>query len=154
MAASSKARITGGCQCGAVRYRLDSEPTETAICHCRMCQKASGNYFQALAEVDRAHFSWVRGTPGAFRSSALVERDYCRDCGTPLSYRPSDYDKIWVTVGSLDHPGRVQPTKQYGIESRVIDFTTLAQVPAVTTVESTKPERLIQLKSLQHPDHD
>jgi hypothetical protein len=119
-----------------------------------MCQKASGNYFQALAEIERAHFSWVRGTPGTFRSSGLVERDYCRDCGTPLSYRPLDYGTIWVTVGSLDQPGRVQPTKQYGIESRIIDLGVLAQVPGITTTESTEPERLVLLKSFQHPDHD
>jgi hypothetical protein len=39
---------SGGCQCGALRYALRSEPTHTSICWCRMCQKASGNYFQAL----------------------------------------------------------------------------------------------------------
>ena len=37
--------MTGGCQCGAVRYALMSEPTHASICHCRMCQKAFGNYF-------------------------------------------------------------------------------------------------------------
>jgi hypothetical protein len=35
---------SGGCQCGALRYALMSEPTHTSICWCRMCQKASGNY--------------------------------------------------------------------------------------------------------------
>jgi hypothetical protein len=33
------AHMTGGCQCGAVRYALMSEPTHASICHCRMCQK-------------------------------------------------------------------------------------------------------------------
>ena len=43
--------MTGGCQCGAVRYELYSEPTEPSICHCRMCQKAFGNYIAPLAGV-------------------------------------------------------------------------------------------------------
>jgi hypothetical protein len=37
--------ITGGCQCGAVRYRITAPFENAHICHCRMCQKAFGNYF-------------------------------------------------------------------------------------------------------------
>ena len=78
---------SGGCQCGALRYALRSEPTHTSICWCRMCQKASGNYFQAFTGVPRTDFVWTRGQPGTFHSSAAVARDFCRECGTPLTYR-------------------------------------------------------------------
>ena len=44
-------RITGGCQCGAVRYALHEQPTDPHICHCRMCQKAFGSFFAPLAGV-------------------------------------------------------------------------------------------------------
>ena len=47
----SEFRLTGGCQCGAVRYALLEEPTGAHICHCRMCQKAFGSFF---APLDRA----------------------------------------------------------------------------------------------------
>jgi hypothetical protein len=154
MEQSSRVEMTGGCQCGAVRYCVGTELTEIAICHCRMCQKASGNYFQALAAVTREEFKWTRGTPGAFRSSELVERDFCRDCGTPLTYRPlNDWD-IWVTVGSLDRPANLQPTRQYGIESQIIDLKVVAALPGVTTEQANKPEHLAKLRSRQHPDHD
>ena len=46
--------LTGGCQCGAVRYRLDAAPTGASVCHCRMCQKAGGAPFMAFAGVRRA----------------------------------------------------------------------------------------------------
>jgi hypothetical protein len=39
---------TGGCQCGAVRYRIEGELEYPHLCHCRMCQKAAGNYFMPL----------------------------------------------------------------------------------------------------------
>lgn len=147
--------MTGGCQCGAVRYSADAaEPDEIAICHCRMCQKASGNYFQAFAAVKPEKLRWTRGAPGAFRSSELVERDFCRDCGTPLTYRPLGAGDIWVTVGSLDDRANVQPVRQYGIESRIIDLDALAALPGITTEQAHAPERLIKLRSLQHPDHD
>src|SRR5947209_4503660 len=76
--------MTGGCQCGAVRYTLYAVPTRASVCYCRMCQKASGNYFLPLAGVKRDEFAWTRGSPGTFRSSELVERDFCPKCGTPL----------------------------------------------------------------------
>jgi hypothetical protein len=41
--ATRKPVYTGGCQCGAVRYALYSEPTNPHVCHCRMCQKAFGS---------------------------------------------------------------------------------------------------------------
>ena len=154
MEQSSRVGMTGGCQCGAVRYRVGAEPTEITICHCRMCQKASGNYFQALAAVAREEFKWTRGTPGAFRSSELVERDFCRDCGTPLTYRPLNDGDIWVTVGSLDRPANLQPVRQYGIESQIIDLKALAALPGATTEQANKPELLAKLRSRQHPDHD
>jgi hypothetical protein len=35
---------SGGCQCGAVRFRVDGELGRASICHCRMCQKAFGAF--------------------------------------------------------------------------------------------------------------
>jgi len=119
-----------------------------------MCQKASGNYFQAFAGVMRDEFVWTRGRPGTFRSSELVERDFCRDCGTPLTYRAGDRDRISVTIGSLDRPDLVKPECQFGIESRIVALDALAALPAHTTEQSTEPARRARLASLQHPDHD
>ena len=145
---------TGGCQCGAVRYALHAEPTGASICHCRMCQKAVGNYFAALAGVRRAELTWTRGMPGTFASSAVVERGFCRDCGTPLTFRYTDRDRISITIGSLDHPERVHPAHQYGQESCLPDFVGLAGLPGTTTDKDESPERLKQFTSRQHPDHD
>jgi hypothetical protein len=145
--------LTGGCQCGAVRYALYAEPTGASICHCRMCQKAVGNYFAALTGVKRADFAWTRGKPGSFRSSEVIERDFCRDCGTPLTYRALDRDRVSVTIGSLDDPDRVHPEAQFGIEGRRPDFAGLAGLPGETT-EHWAGDRLSRLASRQHPDHD
>jgi hypothetical protein len=145
--------LTGGCQCGAVRYALYAEPTGISICHCRMCQKAVGNYFAAFAGVKRNDFAWTRGKPGAFRSSEVIERDFCRDCGTPLTYRALDNDRVSVSVGSLDQPDRVHPKKQFGLESRHADFEHLSSLPGATT-DSWAGDRLGKLATRQHPDHE
>jgi hypothetical protein len=142
----------GGCQCGAVRYALYAEPSNPHVCHCRMCQKASGGYFGAFAGVALADLAWERGTPGVFKSSQLAERGFCRDCGTPLSFRYVDRDRISVSLGSLDDPARVVPAKQFGLESRLPFVAAIAGLPGTRTEDDVPPERLAQYKSRQHPD--
>jgi hypothetical protein len=145
---------TGGCQCGAVRYAIFAEATHGSICHCRMCQKASGNYFAAFARVPLEGFAWTRGEPAVFKSSDLVERGFCRACGTPLFFRYTDLERISVAVGSLDDPARVSMDVQYGVQSRLPAFGTLHALPGHTSNEGATPERLRRLASRQHPDHD
>ena len=145
--------LTGGCQCGAVRYALCAEPTGASICHCRMCQKAFGNYFAPLAGVRRRDFAWTRGEPGIFRSSEAVERGFCRDCGTPLAFQEVG-DRVEVSLGSLDEPARVPPLRQVGLEGRVPFFAELAALPEEDTTKSKTPEVLARLATRQHPDHD
>ena len=52
--------FSGGCQCGAVRYRAAKAPEGPHLCHCRMCQKAAGNYFMPLGGVMHADFEITR----------------------------------------------------------------------------------------------
>ena len=47
--------LADGCQCGAVRYRLDAAPSRN-ICHCRMGQKASGGPFMAFGGLPTETF--------------------------------------------------------------------------------------------------
>ena len=113
-----------------------------------MCQKAFGNYMAPFAGVRLAELSWTRGTLATFRSSEEVERGFCRDCGTPLTYRVLGKDRISVSIGSLDEPARVTPVVQYGIEGLLPAFDTLHRLPA----EETSRDRFSS--SHQHPDRD
>ena len=147
-------RATGGCQCGAIRYAIEGPFNNPHICHCRMCQKAFGNYFAALVGSLRKNFKWTKGDPGVFRSSPIVERRFCRDCGTPLSISDDDSKYIAVSIGSLDDPSAVRPENQYGIESRLPAFERLHALPGTRTEDDVPPERLAKFTSLQHPDSD
>ncbi len=147
-------RLSGGCQCGAVRYEITGPLEGPHICHCRMCQKAFGNFFAALVGTRREHFRFTRGTPGIFKSSSVVERGFCGQCGTPLTFAYVDSPRIAVSIGSLDHPEQVTPENQYGIESRHPAFSLLHSLPGSRTEDDVPPERLARFKSRQHPDHD
>lgn len=146
--------LSGGCQCGAVRYALYARPEGVHICHCRMCQKAVGGPFIALAPVRLKDFAWTRGEPRAFYSSSLALRHYCADCGTPLTFHYTDSEWIDPTVGSLDRPGDVAPGSQYGMESRVSWLDDINQWPAKSTDQDMTPERRARIVGYQHPDHD
>jgi len=150
---ATKPVMTGGCQCGAVRYALMSEPTGASICHCRMCQKAFGSYFAPLTGVPWRDLVWVRGTPATFQSSEAAERGFCRDCGTPLTFRYVDKDRICVSLGSLDEPARVMPDKQYGLEARLPFLEAILQAPGSRTEDDVSPQDRARLRSRQHPDH-
>jgi len=144
----------GGCQCGKVRYALFGPTGNPHICHCRMCQKAFGSFFAPLVSVELADFEWTHGEPGMFASSEPVERGFCRDCGTPLSFRYLETSRINVSIGSLDDPAAVRPEQQFGIEARMPWFAELHALPESRTEDDIPPDMLSRLASRQHPDHE
>ena len=130
--------LTGGCQCGAVRYEWTVKPAYSSVCYCRMCQKASGQAMMGFTGGKREHIKWTRGAPATFRSSNLAERGFCRDCGTPLTYAFDGTGRISVTINSLDDPETMPPTRQYGIESKVAWFDAVHALPAQRSEEWLK----------------
>ena len=152
MAEERRALHSGGCQCGAVRYALYAEPYGTHICHCRMCQKAFGSFFAPLAAVKLADIAWPKEPPATFASSPPVERGFCAKCGTPLTFRFVETDRINVSIGSLDEPAKVRPERQFGTESRLPWFAELSNLPALSTDEVIPPGLLAKIQSRQHPD--
>ena len=150
MANATDKRLTGGCQCGAIRYEWLMTPTFSSVCYCRMCQKASGQPFMGFAGGKREHLQWTRGAPASFRSSNKAERGFCKDCGTPLTYAFEGTGDISVTINSLDDPEAVPPSKQFGIESKVSWVDGIHGLPAETTDSWFKDAG--SLVSRQHPD--
>ncbi len=150
--------ITGGCQCGQVRYRVDGPLTMAHLCHCRMCQKASGNYFMALANAQKTEFVLTRGNIAWFHSSAPVQRGFCSDCGTPLIFDTVSLPHLNITLGSLDDPTPVQPEIQVGLEAKMPWFAQLDRLPGNDTSDDPGPDGVriadVAASNRQHPDHD
>jgi GNAT superfamily N-acetyltransferase len=147
--------MSGGCQCGTVRYRFEgAKPGHTLVCHCRMCQKAGGNWGLALIALDAGKLVWTKGRPREFRSSPIVSRGFCELCGTPLYMREDGDAQYEMTIGSLDDPNAAPPGRAVGVESKLHWFDTLANLPSRRTEEVRTPDELAKLTSLQHPDHD
>ena len=152
--AERKPVATGGCQCGAVRYAFYAPLENAHVCHCRMCQRATGGVFASLAGGSPDNFAWTRGTPAFFASSNLARRAFCERCGTPLSFK---YElataRMYVTAGSLDRPQDVLLVKQYGSESRLPWVKFCPDVPEERTGESAAAQEfLAQMRINQRAD--
>ena len=109
--------MTGGCACGRVRFTAQVESDEAYLCHCRMCQRASGSVSLALHSLPQANVRW-EGAPDWFDSSPIAHRPYCSSCGTSLGFAYlSGTDKMDLTVASFDDPCHFVPKHHFGAES-------------------------------------
>lgn len=145
--------LTGGCQCGAVRFRAGSLGRAT-ICHCRMCQKAFGGFFGPF--VTGYGVVWTRGEPREFRSSNTATRGFCGDCGTPLTYRVDDEaGSVELAIGAFDDPTVAAPVLQVNPRDKLPFFSGLVVLPTRHEGESAERDAFIaSVVSYQHPDHD
>ena len=146
----------GGCQCGAIRYRADSLRDDSHLCHCRMCQKAAGNFFMALVGVPKSDFSWTRGEAAIFMSSELVQRGFCAKCGTPLFFHRELDPYISMTAGSFDHPEDIPVSNQYGLEARLPQMDQITDLKDAATTEEDMADDVaaIRASNHQHPDRE
>ncbi|HLW24930.1 MAG TPA: GFA family protein [Steroidobacteraceae bacterium] len=95
---------TGGCLCGAVRYRVHGAPRDVVACHCSQCRRTSGHH-AAMTSVpeDRLELITSDGLIW-YRSSSTAERGFCSRCGSNLFWRPTGEQRVAITAGSLDAP--------------------------------------------------
>ena len=111
---------TGGCLCGAVRYRATEGPVRAVNCHCGMCRKSSGAAFLTFVHFAVGAFTWTAGAATRYRSSSEAERGFCDRCGSQLMMHESVLDdRVQVTLGSLDQPGDVRPDDHVWTESQL-----------------------------------
>jgi hypothetical protein len=145
---------TGGCQCGAVRYRVEGELGRASICHCRMCQKAFGSFFGPLVSARVDQITWTRGEPKRFQSSNRVARGFCADCGTPLTFEWSK-EVIELSIGSFDKAAEIRPVVQMAADHAMPWIAELPHLPLKSPEEEAQMQGYYAtIASNQHPDHD
>ncbi|HEX8058703.1 MAG TPA: GFA family protein [Novosphingobium sp.] len=108
--------LTGGCQCGRVRYTATIENDDAYLCHCRMCQRATGGFAASFVQVPSDAVTWDKA-PDWYQSSPIAKRPFCSACGTPLGFTfIENYQNIDLTVGSFDDPSAFVPVLHSGAE--------------------------------------
>jgi hypothetical protein len=141
--------LSGGCQCGAVRFAVEESAILGAgLCHCRMCQKQFSSPYAALVTVRGDGLTWTAGERSLFCSSAVAQRGFCNQCGSPLTWEGKSSD-IDLAMIAFDDPHTFKPTDQSSQSTRILWTDDIATLPWRTaTFES------MGIVSFQHPDSD
>jgi hypothetical protein len=127
--------MEGGCSCGAVRYRLMSEPLFVRCCHCLNCQRQTGSAFviNMLIETDRVELLAGEPVPVEVpRDDGSTQRIWrCATCQVALFSRYT-YDEVrFVRAGTLDEPSAVAPDVHIYTRSKLPWVQLPEGVPAV-----------------------
>jgi hypothetical protein len=95
---------TGGCLCGAVRYRIKGELRGVIACHCSQCRRTSGHH-AAMTAASSANIEIMASDRLLwYKSSDSAERGFCGRCGGNLFWKQAGRDAISITAGTLDSP--------------------------------------------------
>ena len=138
----------GGCQCGKTRYRAEGPRDRASVCYCRMCQKASGGPFMAFVRFPADQVHWSK-PPSVFASSNIVERGFCADCGTPLTYRQTGGPFVSLTINSLDDPEAVRPEMRFSPQAEMSWCGSLANLPTAE-MDLTHPSGFVNYQQGGH----
>ena len=142
---------SGGCQCGAVRFRVEGKLTNASVCHCRMCQTAFGGFFGPLVSAPADGVEWTRGAPTYFQSSVNVDRGFCARCGTPLTYRHPEW--LEIAIGAFDDRSDLMPKIQVNTGSAIAWVEHIFDAPKRSLADDAA-RRQEAIISFQHPDHE
>lgn len=111
---------TGGCLCGAVRYRVTGAPQGTSLCHCFSCRRSTGGPSLAWAIFPEDKVEISSGELAEHQSSPGVYRGFCPRCGTSLTYRRDNRPGLFdVTTASLDDPEAFPPAVEIWLEEKL-----------------------------------
>lgn len=115
--------LTGGCQCGALRYEVKAAPVMVYNCHCTNCQKISGSAFNISVTVVEAGLVFVAGEPARIEwtSDAGSRRVglYCGGCGSRIANGMSPSSGVLsLRGGTLDDTSWIEPVGDIWLRSK------------------------------------
>ena len=115
------AKIEGGCLCGNIHYTSEAEPLATVICHCIDCQKVSGGAYSLNIIMPKGSLE-IQGDMSTYvgtgDSGKTLDRNFCGQCGSPVTSEPSVMANITVLkAGTLDDASWVRPVMEIYCDS-------------------------------------
>ena len=139
---------TGGCLCGAVRYRAEADPMRAVICHCVTCRRVSGAPMMCFVHFPAEAFRWLGSPPKRYRSSASAERGFCPLCGSTLTMHETVLgDRVQVALGSLDNPERASPDDHVWTKQQLPWLRIEDDRPRFPTISAAVPSRAVEERS-------
>ena len=144
--------MTGGCQCGAIRYRIDADPIVTYACHCTECQKASGSAFGLSMIFLATAFELTSGELAVYEretdAGGRLRCSFCRGCGNRIHHRPPESPFLSLKPGHLDDTSGLRPEAHIWVSSR----PPWVEIPEDAPRHETQPEEPTGILTLARGD--
>ena len=106
-------RLTGGCNCGAVRFEVTEPLGPARYCHCTRCQRRTGTAAAASAAVVPGSFRILQGDDRlkVWKPEDGGEKWFCGECGSAMFSRGgADPNRVAVRLGAFDGDPGVRPS--------------------------------------------
>lgn len=129
--------LSGGCQCGRIRYTATLADFDAYLCHCKMCRRATGGVSIAFKNLAKTDVVWET-EPDWYESSPIAQRPFCSSCGTPLGFAYPDSENIDLTIGSFDDHTPFVCKFHFAIEERLPHWADTADLPGYRIVDNPR----------------
>ena len=133
----------GGCECGAVRYRMTDDPMFVNCCHCRQCQKITGSAFAINGMIEADRLQIVEG------GDKLSDGSRCSFSNTVLwgTHRFFGDGIKFVRLGTLDEAERIKPDAHFFTRSKHPWVTIPDDIPAFDTLPTDRDPPLMSAEA-------
>ncbi len=106
--------FSGGCLCGATRYRCTAPPLWQGHCHCASCRRATASALASFFGMADGAWEWTGAAPQEYLSSPDTWRSFCQRCGTPMSFHSARFPgERHFYAATLDTPEAYAPTEHF-----------------------------------------
>jgi hypothetical protein len=132
--------LTGGCLCGEVRYEMTTDPLMCVTCHCKNCQRQAGSALSIIVGVPEGSVE-IQGEVKTYNdtgdSGAIVQRQFCGDCGSPVFTRVEHPPGVmFIKAGTMDDTSSLKPSSHCYTKSAQ-GWVELGDIPGFETVPDT-----------------
>lgn len=122
--------LSGGCFCGAVRYRVADQFLYAMNCHCSNCRRTTGSAFKPFAGIEREKFGVSEGEDKLLIYGDAAGHDaHCRVCGSLLYSLVRDGAYVHVAMGTLADAPSIRPSRHIFVGSKAPWFTITDDLP-------------------------
>jgi hypothetical protein len=110
----------GRCLCKAVSFEIDLPVQACVNCHCDSCRRQCSSPMTTYIGITDEHWRWTGQEPKIYKSSPGVERSFCGNCGTPISFRSEAMSGVMhLYVAAMEDPVQFEPTLHVSHEEKL-----------------------------------
>ena len=110
-------KLAGRCLCGAVRFAVEAAKSDIDACHCGMCRRWAGGPLMTLRHAGAVEFTGEENI-SRYASSDVVERGFCKTCGSNLFTKMKGADHYFIAAGTLDAQDSLKFTVEIFIDDK------------------------------------